>query len=78
MLGFSLGKLIVLAAIIAAVWFGFKWVGRVKQIRKESGRAAVGGTASKVEDTVQCRQCAAFVVAKGAKNCGRADCPYSG
>lgn len=78
MLGFSLGKLLVLAAIVAAVWFGFKWLGRVKQIRKESGKTAVGGAAPGVQDTVQCRQCGLFVVAKGAKNCGRADCPYSG
>ena len=36
--GFSLAKLIVLAAIVALVWYGFKFFGRVDRVREE-GRA---------------------------------------
>ncbi len=33
MLGFSLQKLLVLAAVVGAVWYGFKWIGRLQQAR---------------------------------------------
>lgn len=76
MFGFSLPKLVFLAAVIAAVWYGFRWLERrkrgVPRVRTRTEPDAKIG----VEDTVQCRQCGAFVVAKGASNCGRADCPY--
>lgn len=35
MFGFSFGKLVILVGIILAVWFGFKWVGRLEAERKE-------------------------------------------
>ncbi|MSP89282.1 MAG: hypothetical protein EXQ92_10810 [Alphaproteobacteria bacterium] len=35
MFGLSISKLIVLAAVIAAVWYGFKWIGRMDKMRKE-------------------------------------------
>ena len=90
MFGFSLQKLLVLAAIVAIVWYGFKYVGRLQQMRDASnvprarkrrwpGRAqrterpAEGPAA---EDMVQCPVCDAYVPARGATNCGRADCPY--
>ena len=38
MLGFSIQKLLVLAAIIGAVWYGFKLVGRLDQARKADAR----------------------------------------
>ena len=34
MLGFSLQKLLVLATIVAAVWYGFRWVSRLQEARK--------------------------------------------
>ena len=39
MLGFSIQKLLVLAGIIAAVWYGFKLVGRMKQTRDAQAKA---------------------------------------
>ena len=36
MFGLSLSKLILLAIVIAAVWYGFKWIGRVDKMRKEA------------------------------------------
>jgi uncharacterized protein len=34
----SLQKLIVLAAIVAAVWYGFKFLGRLQQARKAEAK----------------------------------------
>lgn len=34
----SIQKLIVLAAVVAAVWYGFKFLGRLQQARKEEAR----------------------------------------
>ncbi len=47
MFGFSIQKLLVLASIIGAVWYGFKLVGRLDQARRAGGQArggAQGGT----------------------------------
>ncbi len=37
MFGFSLQKLLVLAAVIALVWYGFKFVGRLQDQRNANG-----------------------------------------
>lgn len=97
MFGFSLQKLMVLAGIIGAVWYGFKLVGRMKAARDaeqmaQGGRPAAGGFAeglkrwssrsrgpagpARAEDMVPCKVCGAYVSARGATACGRADCPY--
>ncbi len=89
MFGFSLQKLLVLAAIIAAVWYGFKFVGRLDRARKEGAREALKGrkrgeraAAQKAdaaaEEMLRCDACGAYVVARGATSCGRDDCPYPG
>jgi uncharacterized protein len=82
MFGFSLQKLIVLAGIVAAVWYGFKLVGRLQAAR--DAEAAAGRSSAKrpraahpeAEDMVQCPVCQAYVPARGTTSCGRADCPY--
>ncbi len=90
MFGFSLYKLLVLAAVIALVWYGFKFVGRLQDQRKADGglgaRAARpkrrGGApateprARDAEDMVACPVCQAYVQAHGATRCDRSDCPY--
>ncbi len=90
MFGFSLQKLLVLAAIIAAVWYGFKFVGRLQDQRradaklrasgagqpKAAGRDSDGSAAPVVEEMVECPVCQAFVPARGTSRCERADCPY--
>lgn len=45
MFGFSIQKLLILAAIIGAVWYGFKFVGRLQQARdaEAKGGAKPGG-----------------------------------
>jgi uncharacterized protein len=87
MFGFSLQKLLLLAAIVAAVWYGFKFVSRLQEAReleakrnggkpkpaKGNRKAASRGQA---ETMVQCPVCKTYVAARGAGNCGRDDCPY--
>lgn len=87
MFGFSLGKLLVLAAVIGAVWYGFKYVSRLQyqrerraEKREELDRRRVsaerGQPETPAEDMAQCPTCKAYVPQKGATNCGRPDCPY--
>ena len=84
MLGFSLTKLLLTAFIIAAVWYGFKWLGRLgKTARRELGksRTAEGkgaGAVERAEEMEQCRVCGTYVAANGARTCERDDCPYPG
>jgi len=81
---FSLGKLLVLVAIILAVWYGFKYAARVDAIRKNlreqvarrQQSSAPGRSSRAVEDLVKCPKCGAFVAAEGATNCGKPGCPW--
>jgi hypothetical protein len=72
MLGFSLPKLIVLAIIIAAVWYGFKMVSRRNKLRADE---ALSREKEAVEDMSRCAVCDTFVPG-GARHCGRSGCPY--
>ena len=87
MLGFSIQKLLFTIAVIAAVWYGFKWVGRMKEIRDEDAkdrlRREKQGSGEKAarssvdsEEMVECATCGAFVASSGAKACGKDNCPY--
>jgi len=38
MFGFSIQKLLFTVAAIFAVWYGFKWVGRMKEVRDREAR----------------------------------------
>lgn len=80
MFGFSLGKILVLALIVAAVWFGFKWIGRMNSLSQARKSDKVGKQGARpledAEQMINCPVCDAFVVATGAQSCGREDCPY--
>jgi hypothetical protein len=86
MLGFGFSKLVVLIILILAIWYGFKYVGRVEEVRQSLRRAREaaqrganrGGSSPKIEaeDMVKCRICDAYVAARGAARCGRSDCPW--
>ena len=41
MFGISIQKLLVLAAIIGAVLYGFKFIGRLDKTRKDAAKAAL-------------------------------------
>ena len=52
MLGFSLQKLLVLAAILGAIWYAFKFIGRLDQRRKralKTRRQSANGNGANVE-----------------------------
>lgn len=81
----SLQKLIVLAVVVAVVWFGFKFLGRLQAQRKAEAklRESQGGRPSRkaeagrqerrndeVEDLVACPKCGAYVRAGSVCNCG--------
>ncbi len=84
MFGFSLQKLLVLGLIIAAIWYGFKWVGRLDRERKERLRKGGGGTGGVTggatggdQDLAECALCGTYVTASIAQcPAGRADCPH--
>lgn len=71
-----IGKLLVLIAVIAAVWYGWKYVTRLNQIRAEERRRAPRSDkrAVGVEEMRKCRTCGAYVAADAGR-CARADCP---
>ncbi len=84
MFGFSIQKLIVLAGVIAIVWYGFKFLGRLQQTRKAEAklREAEAKGEKKVSeprpsakdavaDLVQCPSCGAYVQAGSNCSCGR-------
>jgi len=85
MLGFSIQKLLFTVAVIAAVWYGFKWLGRMKEVRDRQARerlrpdadGAPQPGAPGTEEMVECGRCGAYVSAAAPRSCGRADCPYS-
>ena len=74
MFGFSLSKLIVVALVIAAVWYGYRLIAR-RNLRR-AARDAEDTPRPAVEDMTGCPACGTFVPALGARSCGRKDCPY--
>jgi uncharacterized protein len=81
MFGLSLPKLLVLALIVAAVWYGYKWVGRLDQERKAKLREEGSGdrVGRDSQDLVQCALCGTYGP-MGLDRCpeGRDDCPMVG
>lgn len=80
----SIQKLIVLGVVIAAVWYGFKFLGRLQQTRKAEaklreteakGKKKVSEPPSTpseaVADLVQCPSCGAYVQAGSKCSCGQ-------
>jgi uncharacterized protein len=76
MFGFGLGKLVVLALIVAAVWYGFKFVGRLDRQRKRKLKEDRKEAADSIDEMEKCPVCGTYVVAGSAADCGRPGCPY--
>ena len=53
MLGFSIQKLLVLAAVIGAVWYGFKFVGRLQQARDAEAKTGGGAKGGNLGDQLR-------------------------
>ncbi|MBI3708301.1 MAG: hypothetical protein HY246_11580 [Proteobacteria bacterium] len=81
MFGFSFWKVIVLVAVISAVYFGYRWLQmwekerRAAQERADNRAAGQLGRQGTAEELAACAVCGAFV-ARSARACGRRDCPY--
>jgi hypothetical protein len=94
MFGFSLTKLLFTVAAVLAVWYGFKWVGRMQTQRDANAKAALHAkrrrasaphapppgpaAAMEAEEMIKCPACGDYVSASAAVHCGRKDCPYPG
>lgn len=90
MFGFSITKLIFTVVVIAAVWYGFKWLDRLGKERRDRLDASArgrgtGGSEGEARRPVEqaaemkkCRVCGIYVAVDGAGSCGRSDCPYRG
>jgi hypothetical protein len=80
MFGFSFGKLLVLAAVIGAVWYGYRWWQRVQKVTRdeEAMLARERARAPSGEDMIKCPACDTYLSPKGARSCGRSECPYPG
>jgi len=77
MLGFSLTKLLVLIAIIAIVWYGFKYVGRRNEIAAKAAKPKpVDEKSAGSVDMEKCSVCGTFVPNGAARHCGRDACPF--
>lgn len=82
MLGFSLGKILVLLAMIALVWYGFKYVARRnKNVGRDRADGRLdqqsdAGDDEKIQDMETCSVCGTFVPNASARSCGRESCPY--
>ena len=70
MLGFSLSKLVVLAVIVAGVWYLFRMLAG-----PPPGGSRTEAPPGVTEDLLKCPVCATYVT-RAAPRCGRADCPY--
>jgi len=84
----SFPKLMLLVALVAIIWFGFRWferwekerrthnqgrTGRVGRDRTSGMSAGEGGRAP--EEMTACPICGTYVAA-GARSCGRTNCPF--
>jgi membrane protein implicated in regulation of membrane protease activity len=77
--GFSFWKLLLLVAVIAVAWFGWRWYQRWELEQRDAEARRAGGTDPRrlaAEDMVACRICGTYVAPKSARACGRAECPY--
>lgn len=81
-----LAKLLVLAAILLAIWYGGRWIARVDRARRRWEALKKEQAAQTVEqdrrdkvqatDTERCGVCGVYVTAGSGRFCGREDCPY--
>lgn len=80
MFAFSFGKILLLAAVIAAVWFGYRWWQRVQRVMRDEAAilARQRAKAPTGEDMVKCPTCETYLSPRAARACGRDGCPYPG
>ena len=71
MFGFSLPKLLILIALIAVVWYGFKAVGRVNRRRQAQTEQPPRKKRFKIrtKNMVQCPKCEAYTASLDSHTC---------
>ncbi|ARJ65689.1 hypothetical protein WV31_08490 [Magnetospirillum sp. ME-1] len=77
------GKILLTVAVIAIIWFGFRYLSRLAELRRRDQADRVApprkpgaGTSTEAETMVECRVCGTWQPGRTARSCGRADCPY--
>ncbi|MBI3446586.1 MAG: hypothetical protein HY055_14810 [Magnetospirillum sp.] len=76
------GKILLTVTVVALIWFGFKYLGRIAELRQGGGANPLrrpsppADAEAKAEAMVECRICGTWQPARKARSCGRADCPY--
>ena len=74
---FSVGKLLMLVALIGAVLMAYRWFHRIGSLR-DRARRRVAQPRLVTEDMVKCKVCGIYVPARGTRTCGYANCPFEG
>ena len=69
-------KLLVLAAIIAAVFVGYRIIDRRIKVPGTPQARPESRPADDSQPMIRCATCETYVPAQGATRCSRADCPY--
>jgi uncharacterized protein len=71
MLGFSLPKLLILIAVIAVVWYGFKVAGRINRNRQSEPKKAARNETSAIaaKDMVRCPKCGTYCASLDTHSC---------
>lgn len=72
----SPSKLLLLALIIAAVWFYSRARRRAAGSKAGERRSGARASAIEAEEMAQCRRCGTYVSALRPTGCGKPDCPY--
>lgn len=77
MFGVGFQKILILMAVITAVWYGFRFIGQIAAERKRLQREAERRRPARrtVQDMVKCRLCGDYVPASGVASCANANCP---
>ena len=80
------GKILLTAAVVAIIWFGFKHMGRMAELRRRDAANPPRPSAepqggdhrgpAEAETMVECRVCGTWQPSRSARSCGRSDCPY--
>lgn len=76
-------KFLLTVAVVALIWFGFKYLQRVAELRDRSARRPLDGPpkfepvddGESVQDLIKCPRCNTWRSSK-LKSCGRPECPY--
>lgn len=69
-------KIALTLALIAIVWYGFRFVSRVNEVRRKQSSAGPGKQDGMVQDMVKCPVCGVWQAGRGTASCGRGECPY--